>query len=178
MTEQPSPGGLCTSCGKQLEAGDASTAPYCAQCAAVLAEQDLDSRQAASARNRPDEQHRARSKQRARAAAFWLLGIAAVAVIVWRAPLVYSAVQPPAPIRIGAQSTNGPANECISNLWTAAGRLPEGTNAADGLTCPASGRPYFVSGNGTAIVISCPNPEKHGLRTLSVSSRTLVPEVK
>jgi len=169
-------GGLCSGCGSQLEPEDAATAPYCAQCALDRAEHELASRQTNRALNAPDTQRQARTRRTARIAALWTLAILAAAVIAWRAPMVFSAVQPPKPIRTGVQSTNRAADRCIANLWIASGRLSEGTAAAAGLTCPASGKPYSaVKSNGT-LVISCPNPAEHGLRSLSVTSVSLVPE--
>jgi hypothetical protein len=161
-----------------LEPNDASTAPLCSQCAADRAESDLAARQTESARSRPDGQERARTMRRVRTGVFWALALLAIGIIAWRAPSVYSATQPPKPIRTGIQSTNKGANECIANLWIASGKLPEGTAAATGLTCPASGRPYSVTQEGAVTVVACPNPEKHGLRSLTVRSVTLVPEVK
>jgi hypothetical protein len=107
----------------------------------------------------------------------WALGILAVAVIAWRAPLVYSSTRPRPPIRIGVQTTDRRADQCIANLWIASSKLPADT-AAEGLTCPASGQPYSTTKQGATVVVACPTPEKHGLQSLSVTSLTLIPEVK
>lgn len=171
-------GGLCSGCGSQLEPEDAATAPYCAQCALERAEHELASRQASHDLNAPDAQQRARTSHRLGVAALWTLAVLAAAVIAWRAPMVYSAVQPPKPLHTGVQSTNRVADRCIANLWTASGRLSEGTAAAAGLTCPASGKPYTAVRTNDTLVISCPNPAKHGLHSLSVDSVSLVPEAK
>jgi hypothetical protein len=109
--------------------------------------------------------------------AMWVLGFLAVAVIAWRAPSVYSSTRPRPPLRIGVQNTNRRADQCIANLWVASGKLPA-DDAAEGLTCPASARPYSVTKRGAEVVVSCPTPERHGLQSLSVNSMTLVPEVK
>jgi hypothetical protein len=179
MTEHRNPAGApCAACGKQLETKDASTAPYCAQCAANRAEQDLVVAQAERARSAPDPQHRAQTKRRLRTAAISVLGIAAVIVIGWRAPAVFSATQPPKPIRIGVQSTNRQADKCIDNLWTVAERMPVSKDTAAGLACPASGKPYVTLVQGGAVIVSCPSPASHDLSSLSVNSQTLVPEVK
>jgi predicted RNA-binding Zn-ribbon protein involved in translation (DUF1610 family) len=176
-TDHRSSEGLCASCGVQLAPNDASTAPYCSQCAADRAERDLASRQTDSAVKRPDDQERARARHRARTTTMWVLGILALAVIAWRAPLVYSSTRPRPPLRIGVQTTDRRADQCIANLWIAASKLPADT-AAEGLTCPASGRPYSATKQDTRVVVACPSPEEHGLKSLSVNSVTLVPEVQ
>jgi predicted RNA-binding Zn-ribbon protein involved in translation (DUF1610 family) len=178
MTDRSPNGDLCAGCGKQLESNDTSTAPYCSQCAADRAERDLAVSQAEHDRTAPNPQQRAQTKRRLRTAALWVLGVAAVIVIGWRAPAVYSATQPPKPIRIGVQSTNQQADKCISNLWTVAEQMPVSKEPAAGLACPASGKPYVTVRQSDSVVVSCPNPASHDLTSLSVSSLTLVPEVK
>jgi hypothetical protein len=155
-----------------------STAPYCSQCAAVRAESDLLATRAERDRTAPDPQKGARTRRRLRTALVWALGIAAVVIIVWRAPAVFSATQPPKPIRIGVQTTNRTADRCLDNLWTVAERMPASTDPAAGLTCPASGKPYVTLAQGGVVVVSCPSPAGHDLTSLSVNSQALVPEVK
>lgn len=78
-------------------------------------------------------------------------------------PHLSSSLAPQKPLRFGSYATDAGTDKCISSLWrAAAGQQPPGA-----AVCPVSGEAYKVSGG----VISCPNPEKHGLSELYYEPR-------
>ncbi len=66
---------------------------------------------------------------------------------------------------------------CIANLWNISSQLQKGLPPSSDMVCPLTKAPYrteTVKGN---LVVSCPNPGSHGLKTLRVSKNAPTPEV-
>ncbi|MDD5209266.1 MAG: hypothetical protein PHV36_07770 [Elusimicrobiales bacterium] len=78
------------------------------------------------------------------------------------------------PLRLGTYDTDNGGDWCIGNLWKAAAQLQSGGSTVN-YSCPVSHAAYLVEVSTGEIVVSCPNPEKHGLRELSASSVAPVP---
>lgn len=101
------------------------------------------------------------------------LVVAAIIVIIIQLPKILEETKPGKPIRIGTYATDEKTDNCIKNLWEASRLLQENKKPDNSLTCPATGSPYKLEDNK----VSCPNPERHGLKALYVTRERRLPEV-
>jgi hypothetical protein len=168
--------GSCRDCFKPLCADCAATG-QCTVCAAQDAARDLqqDDRERAAGL----EARAAKKKRlgRLRTAALWGLMALCITVIAWQLPVAVSSIQAEKPLRIGTYRTDAATDACIANLWTIARLLQEDRKPPNTLVCPVSGQPYVSRSLPEGPVYFCPQPERHGLRSLQVSRRNPVPEV-
>jgi len=168
--------GTCRDCLKPLCA-DCGATGQCTVCAAQDAARDL--RQTDRERVAGLEARAARKKRRGRLrmASLWSLLALCIAAIGWQLPVAVSSIQAEKPLRIGTYRTDAATDACIANLWKVARLLQEDRQPPDTLICPVSGQPYPRRSLPDGPVYLCPQPERHGLRSLQVSRRNPVPEV-
>lgn len=103
--------------------------------------------------------------------------IVCLVIIAWRGPAFVQSMQPQHPIRTGVYTTEGQCDACVANLWVFSAAMADGSSLpAEDLTCPATGKPYVVEDSSDGTVVSCPNPEEHGLSSLSVGGGAQIPE--
>ena len=172
MTEPPPESLRCTRCHRTFdphEPGADPEAEYCPQCALEMAEDVIPA---------PESGPRKPRLGRIWSVGRWVIIAACIAVIVSQTPRMLSTFQPLKPIRRGTYATNATADDCIDNLWKAAALLQQEKRPGPGLVCPASGRPYNITMEGDRVVVRCPNPELHELRSLQVNSESPVPKVR
>jgi hypothetical protein len=164
--------GQCECCGANLSPDESG---LCTTCAIEAAEGAVEANrvtEVASVRAISEAEAR---PVRLRNAWIVLLCVCA-ALIVWRIPAVVDATTPQPPLRTGVYTTAGNCDECVANLWTMSVALADSKRAKPALVCPASGAVYVVQAQDAATVVSCPNPEKHDLSSLSISSTVRIPE--
>ncbi len=101
-----------------------------------------------------------------------LFAAACVAVLIIQIPKILDGAKPGKPIRQGTYETDRTADECIKNLWVISKALQENKAPDSSIRCPATNEPYRIE---TAKAY-CPNPDKHDLKSLSVSKETKIPE--
>lgn len=165
--------GLCRQCGAPIsgEQGD-----LCFACAMITADDHAASKDVKREEQRlPAESRRVRRKQ---APTVLLLIVCAVCLglIVWRAPAFADSMQTARPIRTGPITSAGSCDECVQNLWVYSAALGNGQALPSDLTCPASDAAYVVAVAGDVTTVSCPDPERHKLTSLSVDSERRIPE--
>jgi len=168
--------GTCRGCRKPLCADCTDANGYCTVCAAGAAAEDF--RQVDQARVAGLQEREGKSKRmaRLRIAALWgLLGLCA-AVAAWQLPAAVSSFKADKPLRVGTYRTDAATDACIANLWMISRLLQEGKTPTGALACPASGRAYVPHTGAEGVVYHCPQPGRHGLRSLSVSRSKPVPE--
>lgn len=172
MENHVAPGKTCQRCGQSIseEEHKRGSLKYCLRCSIEIAEQKIP----APVSPWPTLP---RKKKAAVAVIQWILLIGfSVAIIVNSVVLIKlylrerprEAVVPDLPIS---------AEICRSNLTDLSRLLASGKLPSDSTVCPASGLSYKVTILSGDTVVSCPTPEKHGLKALRVSSRNPAPEV-
>lgn len=163
--------GQCTCCGACLALDESG---LCTTCAIDAAEGAVEANRAAGVSTRVVSEADVRPA-RMRLVRIVLMCVC-VALIVWRIPAVVDATTPQPPLRTGVYTTAGRCDTCVANLWTMSGALAGGTRADAALVCPATGAVYVVRAQDAATIVSCPNPGKHDLSSLSISSAVRIPE--
>jgi hypothetical protein len=169
MTDKTKTSTICKKCGKQLDA-DEKGAQYCSRCMIEQAEDYV-----------PEALERPPIK-RAKKNRAWLIAqvaiiLVAVVIMALQAPRLISAVKGERPLRQGTYATDAQADQCIKNLWHIARLIQEGKVPGKDIVCPISKKPYVIRDTGKDVVVSCPNPELHGFKTMQISKRRPVPEV-
>jgi len=160
--------GHCRRCGKDIEADKT----YCNQCAIEMAEEKIpDVEEIMPAPARPAWRKRKTLIQ-------VIMLLVCLAVIAVQLPKVTGAFKRSQHIRQGSYETDRVTDQCIKNLWRISRILQDGDMPGGDLVCPASGKPYIISGSGREAVARCPNPERHGFSEISVSSNSPQPKVK
>ena len=109
-----------------------------------------------------------------------LLTIVAVGALIIGAQIprmnrAFSLLFPPAPEAVSP--TVNPKDQCVANLWNISGQIQKGLHSAPQQVCPLTKRPYRTETVNGDLVVSCPNPEAHGLKVLKVSRNSPTPEV-
>lgn len=168
MKERPEKSQVCKRCGRELGEEQES---YCPQCQVELEEEGID-----PSDDSPDKSEPGAGRRKVALQVVILLVL--LGLIIARIPSFMDALERTQPIRNGTWETDAVADECISNLWIISRQLQEGQTPGRDLVCPASGEPYLVIDDGADIKVYCPNPEQHGLRELSVSRTSPLPEVR
>jgi hypothetical protein len=106
-----------------------------------------------------------------------LIGVFAVMFLVlgirvWSiAPLL----KPAQPLRHGTFETDAVTDRCILKLWKISRQLQDGKLPSPMPLCPLSRKPYDVIEGENDILVTCPNPEEHGLSRLSISWKRPIP---
>lgn len=161
----------CKGCGKEFtsDSGVPVRGDYCPQCLVGKAEDHIP--------KAVPRKQKSKLKRTVSMIVMFCLIAAAAGVIAFQLPKIVDASKPNKPIRLGIQETDEKTDQCISNLWIVSRLMQEGKLNAEGLTCPASGRPYKMEGAGEDLEAICPNPELHGVRSLHVKNSIKVPEV-
>lgn len=157
----------CTVCGNTLKAGE-EEGGTCFTCRIGRLQEKVpvEARNSASA---PPCRHRSLKP-------FILAAVAAACALgtALLLPGAFRAMRSTQPLRVGTYATDIGGDQCIANLWKAAAKLQAGGAAVE-YVCPVSRAQYLVETSDDGTVVSCPNPEKHGLRSLSASSIAPVP---
>lgn len=175
----------CSGCGRAL-CGDCALSAregktLCSRCIALSSAAEavsgIDQRlEQKEARKRSDEERRGR-REKLWVAAQWGLILVCLAVLAFQAPGAMSAFKEDKPIRKGTYATDEPTDRCIANLWRVARILQEGKKPGPDIFCPESHRPYGLGAEGEDATARCPNPEKHRVKEIRVSTKRPVPEV-
>lgn len=168
----------CSICGGELEFDEARDgAHYCATCAIESAERNVapETTGSGAAPHSDATVDPMRRTRRLRVVlAFTVLAFAAT--LAYSLPGILALASADRPLRDGTLKTDATTDECISGLWTAASRMQESPSVEITLTCPSSDATYVLSGPDDDRIISCPNPEAHGLHSLSISVLDGVPK--
>lgn len=104
--------------------------------------------------------------------------VASAAIMLGSSPAALSATAPLRPIHAGDAVVSRSTDACVANLWTLVADRSEGRPSSARVVCPATREPYVYTQFKGITVISCPNPEAHGLSKLFVRSDTKVPVAK
>lgn len=161
----------CRKCGTSIDPGLVGHEDgLCHQCRMILAEGYLPEKTGQSVHGRVPE-------IRAFRIGLWAIFIICAGITLIRIPAFQRAFHAPKPIRVGAYETDARTDACIQNLWQAAKILQERRVPGRELVCPVSGESYKIIKDGNTTLILCPNPEKHRLKNLRLSSKSMVPEV-
>jgi hypothetical protein len=165
--------GKCKRCSAQLseETLESHDELLCSSCRIALAEEQIaaDMQKAAAPQKR---------KWLWPVLKFAFLAIA-LGVIAFQYPRLMTAFETPKPLRQGSYATDVGTDRCIHNLWLISRGLGEGQIVPEkGMVCPVSGQPYIVDAVDGNRIVSCPDPQRHGLSILRVSRKNPVPEVK
>ncbi len=83
--------------------------------------------------------------------------------------------QDPKPLRQGVTATDAVTDACINQLWILSKSLQEGKLPNILPLCPISSRQYIVTEITDDTIISCPAPEEHGLKKLTISLNSPIP---
>lgn len=168
---------LCRQCAIPEEGGVFS----CSRCAALKAARDAAEgigQQREVKRNRRQERETKKTqKKKLWAVLMWVILLACAAVIALQVPAMFSSFEEERPLRRGSYETDAQTDQCIRNLWQAAGLLQEGKAPGEELVCPASKRPYGVTSEGGDAVARCPDPGQHGFKEMRASKNRPVPEL-
>ena len=154
----------CAFCGRPFQ--PRADEKYCPQCIVDKQEKIIE---------KSEEKAPVKKKQYKKALwiTFTLLLIAACAVVlIIQIPKILDGARPGKPIRQGTYETDKAADECIKNLWVISKELQENKVPDSSIRCPVTNQPYRIE---TAKAY-CPNPDKHNLKSLSVSKETKIPE--
>lgn len=169
MDDGMTPGFKCRSCGAVLGSEEASrdSRQYCLKCAVAIAEDHI-----------PDRRRSSPARKLWMPAAWiyvrWAVIVACLVLVAVRLQGIKNVLQAEKPIRIGSYATDDVADECIRNLW----RISGGMVPEDSMVCPASRQPYRAGRTGSDTAVSCPDPERHGVRMITVAGKKRIPEVK
>ncbi|MBW2038435.1 MAG: hypothetical protein JRI46_02390 [Deltaproteobacteria bacterium] len=169
MADEKFLGAVCKRCGKPLSE-DEQDADYCSSCMIELAEQYVPEK----AEPPPIKRKR---KSRARLVLQWIIFLACISIIAIQSPKLISAFKEGKPLRHGTYSTDAQTDQCIKNLWHISKLLQEGKLPGRDMVCPVSKKPYVVKKIKGDTVVSCPNPELHGVKEIRVSKKYPIPEV-
>lgn len=162
----------CTTCGADLAPDESG---LCTTCSIELAEGAATASSAATVeRNAKSTRDPAKRAARKRLIELFVI-VVCLAVIAWRVPAFVEAVAPEAPVRIGPYTTSGSCDACVANLWEISTLLTAEKSIPASFMCPSMDVAYVVEKRGDVTVVSCPNPEKHGLSSLSVSDDRPIP---
>ena len=163
----------CSRCGRSYEM-EADKSPFCQACRIAAAEQSVilsqpmqesadDSGAAVSRRNKIILWMKI---------AFIVLG---VGLSLWNLRYFSNVVHPVKALRWGSYSTDSGTDKCVSNLWKAVSAAQQGERTV--FSCPLTGRPYVVAKSTVGVIMSCPNPQSHNVKSISAGENFGVPVV-
>ncbi len=158
----------CSRCGAPLEEGQPD---LCLACAMAAADARVEARPAT-----PEPE--AKRLRGVPPAVLYAICILCLVVIAWRGPAFVQSLQPQHPIRTGIYTTKGDCDACVENLWMFSAALIDGNELPADLVCPATSKPYVVTASADGTVVSCPNPDEHGLSALLVGRGVRIPEAQ
>ena len=107
-----------------------------------------------------------------------VLGIVSFVVLIAQAPPLMQAFQDAQPIRIGTYDTDAQTDLCIHNLWSISSHFQGSSGLDMDISEPISNAPYTIETHNGEMIVACPNPAAHGLRSLQVRESVPVPEVR
>ncbi len=170
--------GTCGGCHKPLCTDCADATGQCSVCAARGAANDFQLADRERVVQMEAREIQSKRLARLRTAALWgLLGVC-VAATGWQLPAAVSSIKAGhKPLRVGTYHTDAGTDACIVNLWIVSRLLQEGKPPAGSVVCPVSDLAYVPRTVADDRVYDCPQPGRHGLRSLRVSRRKPVPEV-
>jgi hypothetical protein len=100
-----------------------------------------------------------------------------LAVVASQLPSLRAAFSTPPSIRVGAEpGDDAPTEACVDTLWKISRLMQYSTYQEDEVLEPVTQRPYVVRHDGGDMVVECPNPGAHNLRSLHVSTAHRAPE--
>jgi hypothetical protein len=184
----------CERCGTELLLAD--PAPLCAACwlaeGAVMVIPMIDSINGVSLRGTGDgsgpRRYRPRhtplhneapkTDPRRRVAVASVMCLLSLAVMTASAPSTFAVSAPAVPLHSGVSQINPSADACVKVLWTLIADMSEGRPSRSGVVCPGCGKPYIYTQYRGITTISCPDPVRHGVVSISVRSDTKVPVVR
>lgn len=164
---------VCTRCGSQFNKDEESSDEeklFCSRCVIELAEQYMSE----DAKTQESDQIK---KNRVWPVLHPVILIACIFLIAIQAPKLISVIKEQKPIRIGTYETDSKADRCIKNLWHISRMLQEGKLLEKDIVCPVSKKPYVLRKIEGDILVTCPNPELHGLKEIRATKIYPCPEV-
>ncbi|MCD4676861.1 MAG: hypothetical protein K8S18_12840 [Desulfobacula sp.] len=168
MNNEATSAGICKNCKKPVN----EEQTYCSQCIIELAEEQISvEEEEALVLKQP-------KKTRLKMVISCLFVLICIIIIVIQTPKIISAVKEDKPVRNGTYETDIQTDECIKNLWQISKLLQERKLPGKTIVCPASKKIYVVTRTGNNRVVSCPDPELHGLKTIRVSKASPCPEIR
>ncbi len=173
MTEEACQKVICGKCGKPFsrgEKGEDDEKLICPRCVIELAEQHIPKEEKAPKPERIN-------KRQVWAVLRLIILLASVSLIAIRAPKLISVLKEEQPVRNGTYSTDSQTDKCIKNLWHISRLLQEGKLPEKDMVCPVSKKPYVLIKKEEDTVVTCPNPELHGLKEIRVTQKNPCPEL-
>ncbi|HOL04792.1 MAG TPA: Hpt domain-containing protein [Syntrophorhabdaceae bacterium] len=155
---------ICQNCGNIFESKDEDV-KLCPQCIVEKQEKIIE-------RTEEKKEKKKSHLKTVMATVTSVLVAAAIVVLIIQLPKILEETKSGKPIRIGTYATDEKTDICIKNLWEISRLLQENKKPDNSLTCPVTGSPYKIEDN----MVSCPNPERHGLKALYVSKERKIPE--
>ncbi len=107
----------------------------------------------------------------------WGLIVAGIVITVSQVSRIKAAISllfPPPPIESSALAD--PKDLCTANLWQISSLIQTDQWPAPNFYCPVTRADYATRSDDGNTVVSCPNPEQHGLKSLRVSKKAPSPE--
>lgn len=173
MTGETILGTVCNKCGNSFNKGEEGSDEkklLCTRCVIELAEQSI----AEKAKTQKPER---KNMPKVWVALRLIILLASIFIIAIRAPKLVSVIKEQKPIRNGTYATDSKTNLCIKNLWHISRMLQEGKLPEKDIICPVSKMPYVLRTTEADTVVTCPNPELHGLKEIRVSKIYPCPRV-
>jgi hypothetical protein len=167
MNKEPLSTSRCERCGRPAE----SDRIFCAQCMIEEAEERIPDK--AESLSSPPVQLQGGKGTVIRV----IILLFCLAVITCQMPKLLASFKAEKPLRLGTYETDAKTDQCIANLWHLARLLQDNGRIDDEVVCPASGKPYIVTGEGADFVVRCPEPSTHGFREISASTSSPRPKV-
>ncbi len=176
----------CTGCEKlfcrECLLGVSDNAMFCARCEALKASQDMGVdvvREREDAQKKAKEQIRSKKikQKRTRAAQVGIIVVALIIAFI-QVPKMNSALQQPAPLRVGDYDTDENVNECITALWHVSKKLQNNELPGTDLFCPVGKKDFeVIESPGGDTIVRVSQPELYGFSEMRVSRLHPVPEV-
>lgn len=95
--------------------------------------------------------------------------------LLFRLYTIAPMLQAPKPLRLGVKATDSLTDKCIEQMWVLSKNLQEKKLPAILPLCPKSSRQYIVTELEDDTTISCPTPEEHNLKELTISLSFPIP---
>ena len=170
----------CAKCNKEFDKRELSMIGgkrYCSQCAIEFANEFVKTERE-PLDERAKETPEVRSKKwKTLIICLFLICMGINAVLL---PKMIKSLKGNKVIRKGDIKTDAKTDNCIKNLWQISRMIQEDSLSEMALVCPVSKNPYIVQQKDGDIIVSCPNPNRHGkrgYRTIRVSRSSPIPEV-
>lgn len=146
--------------------------------AALQALEDFKLKETVRREEREFREKEKEKKKRMWIACKWIVLIVCTGVIVFQVPRLISAIKKvEKPLRHGTYDTDERTDRCITNLWELAALLQRNKQADESILSPASNKPYVITESKGDVIVSAPDPELYGFRTIRASKKNPVPEL-